>query len=97
MPKAYMIFTERVHDAELMKEYSKAATAAFGGGSTAKVLAVTREPIALEGEWSATQTVLLEFESEEAARAWYGSDGYQAAAAIRQRAADTDVVILPGL
>ena len=59
-------------------------------------LAVDRSPEVLEGEWPVTQTVLLEFESPEAARAWYESDAYQAAVPLRQAAADTDVAILHG-
>jgi uncharacterized protein (DUF1330 family) len=51
----------------------------------------------IEGEWHGTQTVLLEFESEEAAREWYYSDTYQAAAKLRQAAADCNGVILHGL
>jgi uncharacterized protein (DUF1330 family) len=51
----------------------------------------------LEGEWHGTQTVLLEFESVEAAREWYNSDAYQEAAKLRQAAADCNGAILTGL
>lgn len=94
MPKGYIIFTETIHDPEAMKAYSAAAGKALAGGP--KPLAVDRQPEVLEGEWPATQTVLLEFESVEAARAWYESDAYQAAVPLRQAAADTDVAILAG-
>ena len=47
--------------------------------------------------WHGTQTVLLEFESEEAAREWYYSDAYQEAVKLRQAAADCNGVILHGL
>ena len=94
MPKGYIIFTETIHDPEAMKVYSEAAGKALGGGPVP--LAVDRAPEVLEGEWPATQTVLLEFESPEAARAWYESDAYQAAVPLRQAAADTDVAILHG-
>ena len=95
MPKGYIIFTETIHDAEAMQTYSEAAAQAGGGGGL-KPLAVDRAPEVLEGEWPATQTVLLEFESVEAAKAWYESDAYQAAVPLRQAAADTDVAILHG-
>ena len=94
MPKGYMIFTETIHDREAMKAYSEAAAKASGGGP--KPLAVDQQPEVLEGEWPATQTVVLEFESVDAAKAWYQSDAYQAAIPLRQAAADTDVVILSG-
>ena len=40
------------------------------------------------------QTVVLEFESVEAARDWYYSDAYQEAAKLRQAAADCNGVIV---
>jgi uncharacterized protein (DUF1330 family) len=95
MPKGYIIFTETIHDAEAMQKYSEAAAQAGGGGGL-KPLAIDQAPEVLEGEWPATQTVLLEFESVEAAKAWYESDAYQAAVPLRQAAADTDVAILHG-
>jgi uncharacterized protein (DUF1330 family) len=39
---------------------------------------------------------VLEFESVDAARAWYESEPYQKAAKLRQAAADCNVVILSG-
>jgi uncharacterized protein (DUF1330 family) len=50
----------------------------------------------LEGQWHGTQTVLLEFESVEAAKQWYHSDEYQAAAKLRQAAADCNGAIISG-
>jgi uncharacterized protein (DUF1330 family) len=94
--KGYVIITETIHDPEGMKAYSEAAGPTLAG-SGAKPLVVDRQPEVLEGEWPATQTVVLEFESVEAARAWYTSDGYQAAVKLRQAAADSNAVILSGL
>jgi uncharacterized protein (DUF1330 family) len=51
----------------------------------------------LEGDWHGPQTVVLEFESVEAAREWYHSDAYQAAAKLRHAAADCNGVIVSGL
>ena len=42
------------------------------------------------------QTVVLEFESVDAARAWYESEAYQKAAKLRQDAADCNAVIISG-
>ena len=50
----------------------------------ATILAFDQNAEALEGEWHGTQTVLLEFESVEAAREWYNSDAYQEAVKLRQ-------------
>ena len=93
MAKGYVILTEEIKDPEGMKAYGKAAGAAMGG---VKVLAVDAKPQVLEGNWHGHQTVVLEFESVEAAQAWYDSDAYSAARELRQAAADTNAVILSG-
>jgi uncharacterized protein (DUF1330 family) len=48
-----------------------------------------------EGEWS-PRIVVLEFESLEAARAWYYSDDYQAAAAIRRQNGRARMIAVEG-
>jgi uncharacterized protein (DUF1330 family) len=63
----------------------------------ATLLSFDTKPEELEGEWHGTQTVLLEFESVEAAHEWYNSDAYQEAAKIRKKAADCNGAILNGL
>nr|WP_235215869.1 DUF1330 domain-containing protein [Mycobacterium kyorinense] len=76
-----------------MKAYAKAAGGAMAG---VNILAVDTAPTVLEGSWHGDQTVVLEFESVDAARAWYESEGYQKAAKLRQAAADCNAVILSG-
>jgi uncharacterized protein (DUF1330 family) len=95
VPKGYVILTEVISDPDGMAAYSRAAGPSIREGG-ATVLVVERQPEVVEGEWPATQTVVLEFESVEAARAWYRSESYQAAAKIRQDAAECDVVIVSG-
>jgi uncharacterized protein (DUF1330 family) len=94
MAKGYVILTEAIKDPEGMKAYAQAAGAAMGG---VNVLAVDTAPKAVEGSWHGDQTVVPEFESVDAARAWYESETYQKAAKLRQAAADCNVVILSGL
>jgi len=95
MPKGYVILTEAIKDLESMKAYGKAAMPAMGqGGCT--ILSVDRAPHVLEGGWHGDQTVVLEFESVDAARAWYESEAYQKAAKLRQAAADCTAVIISG-
>jgi uncharacterized protein (DUF1330 family) len=93
MPKGYVVLTEAIKDPEGMKAYGRAAGAAMGG---VKILAVDTTPETLEGSWHGDQTVVLEFESVEAARAWYESEAYQNAAKLRQSAADCNAVIISG-
>jgi uncharacterized protein (DUF1330 family) len=96
MPKGYVIFTEAIKDQAGMDAYGKASapTVAEAG---AKVLSVDDQPQILEGDWHGDRTVVLEFESVEAARAWYFSAGYQEAKPLRQAAADCNAVIVSGL
>jgi uncharacterized protein (DUF1330 family) len=60
------------------------------------ILAVGTAPEVVEGTWHGDQTVVLEFESVDAARAWYESEAYQKAAKLRQAAADCNAVIISG-
>lgn len=91
--KGYVILTEAIKDPEGMKAYAQAAGSAMSG---ATILAVDTAPKVIEGDWHGDQTVVLEFESVDAARAWYESEGYQKAAKLRQQAADCNAVILSG-
>src|SRR6201992_2006673 len=93
MPKGYVILTEAIKDPEGMKAYGRAAGAAMGG---VNILAVDTKPETIEGTWHGDQTVVLEFESVAAARAWYESEAYQKAAKLRQAAADCNAVIISG-
>lgn len=94
MPKAYIVITEDVKDPAGMGEYAKLAAKAMAG---ATLLSFDTKPETIEGEWHGTQTVLMEFESVEAAKEWYNSDAYQEAVTLRQAAADCNGVILSGL
>jgi uncharacterized protein (DUF1330 family) len=94
VPKSYVVITEDVKDPAGMAEYAKLAGKAMAG---ATILAFDTKVEQIEGEWHGTQTVLLEFESVDAARQWYNSGAYQEAAKIRQKAADCNGAILTGL
>jgi uncharacterized protein (DUF1330 family) len=51
----------------------------------------------LEGGYAPRRTVLLEFDSMAAALAWYESDAYAPAKALRQRTAVSDVILMEGV
>jgi uncharacterized protein (DUF1330 family) len=95
MPKGYVILTEDIKDQVAMEEYSQKSAPPLIE-SRARVLAVDTEPQTLEGEWHGNRTVVLEFESVEAAHAWYESESYQKVLPLRLAAADCNVVILSG-
>ena len=52
---------------------------------------------ALEGGWRPSRVVIIGFESVEAARRWYDSPEYTAARAVRQRAAESALLLAEGV
>lgn len=50
----------------------------------------------LEGDWKPQRIVLLQFPSVEQAKAWWSSPEYAKAKVIRQRAANTKMLVLEG-
>jgi len=75
---AYFIAQYVVNDRALYGEYQAAAgkTIAAAGG---EIVAFDVAAETIEGEPPGPQTVILKFESSEAAKAWYDSSDYQAA------------------
>ena len=51
----------------------------------------------LEGAWQPERLVVIEFESAEAAQAWYDSDDYRAACTVRQGAGTWLIVVVDGV
>ncbi len=96
MAKAYIIVTEDVHDPAGFQAYMGEAAKAMADG-TATVLAFDPRPETLEGRWHGPQTIIMEFESGDAAKAWYNSELYQKAAPMRQASADCNVAIVQGI
>ena len=88
-----MIATVDVHDAAGMEEYKRLAAATLGPHG-AKPLAVDDHAQTLEGAWPGARTIVMEFPSADAVRAWYNSPQYQEAAAHRLRAATTAMVFV---
>jgi uncharacterized protein (DUF1330 family) len=74
---AYFIAQYVVNDAKLYREYQAAAGATIqAAGGEIVAFDVAAETI--EGTPPGPQTVVLKFESTEAAKAWYQSPEYQA-------------------
>jgi uncharacterized protein (DUF1330 family) len=96
MPKGYAIFTEAINDQAGMAEYAQKAVATISG-SGGRVIVVQEDPDVLEGEWHGSRTVIVEFDSVEAALAWYRSPDYQACLGLRHAAAETNAVIVAGV
>ena len=89
---AYFIAQYVVKDPKLYREYQVAAgsTVQAAGGEVV-VFDVAAETV--EGTPPGPQTVILKFESTEAAKTWYGSPAYQAVVGKRLAATDGFAVI----
>jgi uncharacterized protein (DUF1330 family) len=95
MAKGYWIARVTVNDADSYPQYVRTAMPAFQKYG-ARFLARGGRHEAMEGDARA-RNVIIEFESFERAIACYRSPEYQAAAAIRQRCADGDIVVVEGV
>jgi uncharacterized protein (DUF1330 family) len=91
---AYVVSRLTIHDRAAFGSYlaeTPRTVPRFGG----KYLFRGGEVTALEGNWDDERLVILEFETAEAARAWYRSAEYRRLRELRQRAADA-VILLAG-
>ena len=50
----------------------------------------------LEGDWKPERIVVLEFPDADNAQAWWSSEEYAPAKALRQRTAHTKMILVPG-
>ena len=93
---AYIVVQISIYDPVTYEHYMKIAPpsiAAYGGryivrGGPSEVL---------EGSWQPKRLVVLEFSSVDQARAWWDSPEYAPAKAIRQRSADTEMLLIAGI
>jgi uncharacterized protein (DUF1330 family) len=93
---AYVIVETDISDPEQYEQYKAASPGAVatGGG---RFVARGGELAVLEGDWSPTRLVVLEFDDLEAAKQWYESETYQAAKKLREGAATLRMVAVQGV
>jgi uncharacterized protein (DUF1330 family) len=95
MSKGYVVTRADVLKPEAYARYAEAATKAIAdhGG---KPLARGGRHEALEGK-ARGRNVVVEFESYDQARRYYHSQQYQAAKALREGAAEIEIVLVEGV
>ena len=91
---AYALF-DNVHvtDPDVLNQYKAEVLPVverFGG----RYVVMGGEWETLEGDWSPTYPVMIEFPDMAAARAWYHSDDYRSLRDLRHRAATVNAVLL---
>jgi uncharacterized protein (DUF1330 family) len=92
---AFVIVEISIEDPKGYEEYkthTPASIAAYNGkfvvrGGTAETL---------EGDWQPERIVVLEFPTVDRAKEWWDSEMYAKAKSIRQRAAKTKMIVVPG-
>ncbi len=92
----YMIADVNVTDPEGFEEYRKLVSAtieAYGGRYVVRGGATET----IEGDWSPSRLVIIEFDSVEQAKAWYHSDEYAGPRDMRHKAATTNAIFAEGL
>ena len=92
----YLIGQISIHNREQYNKYDAAFMDVFNQFD-GTILSVDEKPMKLEGEWSATRTVLLSFPSAEKAQAWFSSAEYQAIVGDRLAASNTNSVMIMGM
>lgn len=93
---AYVIVDVKINDPEAYEGYkalTPASVAAYGG----RFIVRGGETGILEGVWQPHRIVVLEFASVERARAWWASEEYREAKLLRQRVADTNMIVVEGV
>jgi len=93
---AYLIVEIETTDAELMAEYRKhtpGLIAQFGG----KFIVRGGETETLEGGWSPSRIVVIEFPDMAAARRFYHSEEYKPVLAMRLKAGNCKAVLTDGV
>ncbi|KQQ32855.1 hypothetical protein ASG19_22945 [Rhizobium sp. Leaf306] len=92
---ALVLIDLTVHDLPAMTHYEGSVIALarrFGGKPLVKEL----HPEIIEGQWSPTWLVVLEFPNRQAVRDFYDAPDYQPLKAMRQTAATSNGLIVVG-
>ena len=92
----YVVAQGRIENRQMLNEYvAKAISTIQSGGG--RVLGFDESPEVVEGEVEHPRTVILEFPSREAFRAWYDSDAYQAILPLRLESTPGTLIVVNGV
>ncbi|WP_438729078.1 DUF1330 domain-containing protein [Parasphingorhabdus sp. DH2-15] len=92
----YAIAQLTIHDREGYKRYEAGFMEVFAKFDGV-MLSIDEEPMVLEGEFTATRSVLIEFPSKEQAMAWMTSPDYQAIAKHRLAASTANSILVKAI
>jgi len=93
---AYIVVEIEVNDAPRYEDYKAMvppSLEAYGGRFVVRGGKVET----LEGDWAPKRFVMVEFPSVERAKAWWASEEYAEAKALRQATAKTQMIVVQGV
>jgi len=93
---AYLVVEVEVHDPARYEDYKAMvppSLEAYGG----RFLVRGGKVETLEGDWAPQRFVMVQFPSLEQAKAWWASEGYADAKALRQATATTQMIVVEGV
>ena len=93
---AYVFVEIDIYDQELYEEYKKMTPNTINAYD-GKFLVRGGKAEHLEGDWNPDRIVILKFPSVERAREWLESESYTRARIVRQRSAETKMIIQEGV
>jgi uncharacterized protein (DUF1330 family) len=93
---AYVIVDINVTDPIRYEDYKRLAapTVEIYGG---KYIARGGKTETLEGDWSPTRLVILQFDNSDQAKSWLNSTEYREARALRHQTAISNMVVIEGV
>ena len=94
--KAYVVVDVAIENPDRYEDYKKLTPASLVPFEGKFVVRGGRLQT-FEGDWHPERIVILEFPSVEKAKAWWSSDVYAPAKAIRQSAAQTRMILVEGV
>jgi uncharacterized protein (DUF1330 family) len=93
---AYLVVQVDVNDPVRYEDYKRlvpGSLAKYGG----RFIVRGGRTETLEGTWSPKRFVMLEFPNVERAKAWWGSEDYAQAKALRQATSHTEMIVVEGV
>lgn len=92
---AYVLVDITINDPQTYERYKLLAPASISAHRGKYLVRGGRTEV-LEGDWEPSRLVILEFPSVEDARAWWASEEYAAAKALRQSCSATEMLLVEG-
>ena len=92
---AYILVDITINDPQTYERYKLLAPASIAAYHGRYLVRGGRTEV-LEGDWEPSRLVILEFPCVEDAKAWWESEEYAAAKALRQSCAATEMLLVEG-